>query len=144
MYLFLFIVGFLVLNCLVLFLFQEKSIAEDDSNILFELYNDRTAFNGQYKYTRCFMLPFKKRMNFKEKRKFIEYKRRQDLNLERIQLENKLRMLNYISDFEMYLDQNKIDKSKFNKMRAFLDLKVSTQRSILESTERISGLCVNE
>lgn len=141
MYLILFIIGFLALNCLVLFLFQEKSIVEDDAHNAIVFFNCRAIFKGQHKI-RNYIMPFNKEMSFKEKRKFIESKRQQDLNLERIQLENKLRMLNYISDFELYLAQNKIDKNKFNKMRAFLDLKVSTQKSILESTARISGLSV--
>jgi hypothetical protein len=143
MYLVLFIAGFLILNCLVFFLFKEKSVAEHDTNKLCALYKDKTDFNNRNKNVKKGMLLFKKRMSIREKRKFIEYKRRQDLNLERIQLENKLKILNYISDFELYLAQNKIDENKFNKMKIFLDLKVSTQKSVLESAERISGLCVN-
>lgn len=81
-------------------------------------------------------------MSFSEKREYIESKRQQDLNIERSQLDNKLKMLNFISEFELYLAQNKIDKSKFSKMRELIDIKISTQESILKSTKRISGLNV--
>ncbi len=77
---------------------------------------------------------------FSRKLDVLETKRLVDLSLERIKLKNKLRMLAYISEFELYLSQNKIDKSKFSHMKEFNDLKLSTQKSVLKSTRRISSL----
>ena len=144
MHLFIFYIVFLVINCIVLYIFQERSIIREPiSNRLFFL-NTNINFDifikGRKKNIQRYFSPFTKKLSFLEKRKFIESKRLQDLEIERSQLENKLKMLNYISDFELYLSQNKIDKSKFCKMREFLDLKVATQMSILKSTERISFL----
>ncbi|PLB17726.1 MAG: hypothetical protein TRG1_3449 [Flavobacteriaceae bacterium FS1-H7996/R] len=49
-------------------------------------------------------------------------------------------MLAYISEFELYLSQSKIDRSRFSEMKEFNDLKFSIQKSILKSTRRISSL----
>lgn len=80
---------------------------------------------------------------FSRKPDVLETKRLVDFNLERIKLNNKLRMLAYISEFELYLSQNKIDKSRFSQMKEFNDLKLSIQKSVLKSTKRISSLSTN-
>lgn len=80
---------------------------------------------------------------FSRKPDVLETKRLVDFNLERIKLNNKLRMLAYISEFELYLSQNKIDKSRFSQMKEFNDLKFSIQKSVLKSTKRISSLSTN-
>ncbi|AXP79227.1 hypothetical protein CJ739_127 [Mariniflexile rhizosphaerae] len=77
---------------------------------------------------------------FSRKLDVLETKRLVDLNLERIKLNNKLKMLAYISEFELYLSQSKIDRSRFSEMKEFNDLKFSIQKSILKSTRRISSL----
>lgn len=70
----------------------------------------------------------------------IETKRLQDLRLERIQLKNKLKMLEFITTFEMYLDENKVVKDRFSQFQQFSALKLEAQSSILESTRRVSNL----
>jgi hypothetical protein len=77
---------------------------------------------------------------FSRKLDVLETKRQVELSLERIQLNNKLRMLEYILEFELYLSQSKIDKNRSSQMKEFNDLKFSIQKSILKSTRRISSL----
>lgn len=77
---------------------------------------------------------------FSKKLDVLETKRQVELSLERIQLNNKLKMLEYILEFELYLSQSKVDKSRFSQMKEFNDLKFSIQKSILKSTRRISSL----
>ncbi|MGB5418600.1 hypothetical protein [Algibacter sp.] len=144
MYLFMFFIAFFVINIGVLYTFQEKSIVDNPANNKTDFYNTKISFSdyfkGEWNNRKLKLSLDLNKMSFSEKRKFIESKRKQELNLERIQLDNKLKTLVFISDFELYLTHNKIDKSKFSKMREFEDLKLSTQSSILESTERITCL----
>lgn len=69
-----------------------------------------------------------------------ESKRSENLSIEKIQLNNKLKMLEFILTFEMHLDQNKVDRNRFNEFNEFNELKLSAQRSILESTKKVSIL----
>jgi hypothetical protein len=68
---------------------------------------------------------------FSRKLDVLETKRQVELSLERIQLNNKLRMLEYILEFELYLSQSKIDKNRSSQMKEFNDLKFSIQKRIL-------------
>ncbi|MDO7172683.1 hypothetical protein [Mariniflexile sp. AS56] len=72
--------------------------------------------------------------------KMLEVKRLHDLRIEKSQLKSKLKTLEFITNFEMYLNENHIDVEKFNQFKEFSDLKLLTQQGVLESTKRVSGL----
>ncbi|KAA5823410.1 hypothetical protein FPF71_11940 [Algibacter amylolyticus] len=72
----------------------------------------------------------------------FEAKRMRDLALEQEQLSNKLKMLEYLSVFELYLNQHKANNYKMCEINEFRALKLSTQKSILESTKKVSYLSV--
>lgn len=72
----------------------------------------------------------------------FDAKRMHDLALEQEQLSNKLKMLEYLSVFELYLYQHKANNYKMCEINEFRALKLSTQRSILESTKKVSYLSV--
>lgn len=144
MYLFLFYLVFLTINCLVLYAFHDKSILSKlprDSFVLsrfkhFSGQKSNIESGSEKHYLTSALVLF----GFSRKLDVLETKRLADLSLERIQLNNKLRILEYISEFELYLSQNKINKSRFSQMKEFNDLKLSTQKSVLKSTRRISSL----
>ena len=73
----------------------------------------------------------------RKENEIIKAERLKDLCLEKAKLNNKLKMLEYITLFELYLNQNNIDNEKFNQ---FSELKLLTQESILESTRKVSYL----
>ncbi|MEN3322475.1 hypothetical protein VP395_01930 [Mariniflexile soesokkakense] len=147
MYLFLFYLVFLTINGIAIYAFQEKNIFENPNKSSFVI--------SKIKYFSSInlssVLPERKNglasifllLGNSKKQKNTEAKRLLDLSIEKIQLNNKLKMLEFISDFEMYLAHNKIDKSRFSQMHEFNDLKFSTQKSILKSTRRISSLSTN-
>ncbi|XMO85520.1 hypothetical protein AAFN75_12055 [Algibacter sp. AS12] len=72
----------------------------------------------------------------------FEAKRMRNLALEQERLSNKLKMLEYLSVFELYLNQHKANNYKMCEINEFRALKLSTQRSILESTKKVSYLSV--
>lgn len=122
-----FSIVYFVLNCMILHFFQVKPTFKK-SKKKFKKLKHRYALRTLFRYRSI------KKQSYKDK------KRKQDLNLEKIQLNNKLRMLQYVIDFELYLTLNKIDKSRFNQLKEFNDLKCHTQESILESTKKIIRL----
>ena len=142
MNLFLICLVVLTTNCFILYVYQEKcflinkyntlisllKIKDYSQNVLMQLNNSDSTFD-RYSV---------KQSN--DNLNTFETKRLQDLSLERIELNNKLKMLDFITTFEMYLDQNKIDKERYNQFKEFNDLKLSAQKSILESTKRVSNL----
>ena len=129
-------------NSIILFIYQEQCFLikkyntlisflkiKDDSQYVFKQLNSNDSGISPNSF------------NFSNDNvKVIETKRLQDLSIERIQLNNKLRMLDFITTFEMYLEQNKVDKERFNQFKEFNDLKLSAQKSILESTKKVSSL----
>ncbi|MFI0430124.1 hypothetical protein [Mariniflexile sp. HMF6888] len=129
---------------MALYAFQEKSILSKhprDSFVLsrFKYFSGKksnTELGSEKHYLASALMPF----GFSRMLDVLETKRLADLSFERIKLKNKLRMLGYILEFELYLSQNKIDKSRFSQMKELNDLKLSTQKSILKSTRRISSL----
>ena len=140
MNLFLICLVVLTTNCFILYVYQEKCFLINKYNTLISLFKikdeSQNVFmqlnNNDYSIApNSFNISS---VNIK----IIESKRLQDLSLERIQLNNKLKMLDFITTFEIYLDQNKIDKERYNQFKEFNDLKLSAQKSILESTKRVS------
>ncbi len=142
MNLFLICLVVLASNSIILYIYQEQFFLinkyntlisllkiKDDSHYVFKQLNNNNSTSGPNSFNLS-----------NDTIKTIETKRLQDLSLEGIQLNNKLRMLDFITTFEMYLEQNKVDKERFNQFKEFNDLKLSAQKSILESTKRVSSL----
>lgn len=73
-----------------------------------------------------------------------DFKPLEDLTSERIHLNSNLKMLEFITTFEMYLNENKVDRARFNQFNEFSELKLCTQISVLESTRKVSTLSLGK
>ncbi|MBP0904565.1 hypothetical protein ACFSKN_11740 [Mariniflexile gromovii] len=70
----------------------------------------------------------------------MDTSRLNDLDIENAELSKRLKALEFITKFEIYLSDNKIDRERFNEFKDFNDLKLLTQKSILEAAKRVSNL----
>ncbi|MEP3837046.1 MAG: hypothetical protein ABJM36_05335 [Algibacter sp.] len=137
----------LTINSAFLFVFLHKTTLINLINYLKKNLNlKRSSFtsnfdlkNINYKH---FRLEFRFLKGSNKELKILEAKRIQDLALEKEQLSSKLKMLEYLSVFELYLNQNNTKKDRVCQINEFKNLKLSTQRSILESTKKVSYLSV--
>lgn len=128
----------LTINSVLFFMYQQKTFFMNSYNNLCTILKSHFFLEIRDNNTTRYILDFYG-VSKKEK-KIIEARRLQDLCLEKTQLNSKLKMLEYISVFEMYLNQNNIDKEKICQLEEFSELKLSTQKSILESTKKVSYL----
>ncbi|MFC4723409.1 hypothetical protein ACFO5O_13825 [Geojedonia litorea] len=76
----------------------------------------------------------------REEKRILKARNEQDLHLEKVKLNNQLKMLEFMSDFELYLHQNKISASRMPHCIEFNDLKIITQENVLKSTRKISQM----
>ncbi len=130
----------LAMNCISIFIYHECAylklfFSNFYSNFRYEL----SSLVGDYNQATNKKLPFSiirvessiKEQNIKEPI---------PLYREKIELNNKLRSLEFILSFEMYLNENKVNRDRFYPIEEFNELKLSTQQGILESTKKLSNL----
>ena len=135
----------LTINSIMLFAYQQKSFLINMYNELYTtLITDCLGLKGYSDIDNrgINISRFKKGLfgiSRKEK-KLTEARRLHELNLEKAKLNKRLKTLEFITDFELYLNQNNIDREKFDQFKEFSELKLITQKSILESTSKVSHL----
>lgn len=135
----------LTINSIMLFAYQQKSFLINMYNELYTtLITDCLGLKGYSDIDNrgINISRFKKGLfgiSRKEK-KLTEARRLHELNLEKAKLNKRLKTLEFITEFELYLNQNNIDREKFDQFKEFSELKLITQKSILESTSKVSHL----
>ncbi|RIA08757.1 hypothetical protein OE09_0580 [Flavobacteriaceae bacterium MAR_2010_72] len=134
-------VVFLTINCTLLYMLFETSRLQPSSKTLFALFKYTALLKMDEQGMVLNQNELWSSQSLKadnELKSLAKAKQLQDLNLEKIKLNNQLKMLELMSDFEMYLSQNKTNTHKFGQMSTFNDLKCLTQKNVLKSTRKIA------